>query len=50
VIKIDLLDLVDTIHDGMLDPGLTVRFANRFFGDTVPVNPENPSRDKAGLE
>ena len=40
---IDPLDLVETIREGLLvlDPDLTVRFANRSFGDTFAVTPED---------
>jgi chemotaxis protein methyltransferase CheR len=41
--EIDPLDLVETIREGLLvlDPDLTVRFANRSFGDTFAVAPED---------
>jgi chemotaxis protein methyltransferase CheR len=40
---IDPLDLVETIREGLLvlDPDLTDRFANRSFGDTFAVTPED---------
>jgi chemotaxis protein methyltransferase CheR len=40
---VDPLDLVETIREGVLvlDPDLTVRFANRSFGDTFAVTPED---------
>jgi PAS domain-containing protein len=41
--EVDPLDLVETIREGMLvlDPDLTVQFANRSFGDTFAVTPED---------
>ena len=41
--ELDPLDLVETIREGLLvlDPDLTVRFANRSFGDTFSVTPED---------
>jgi PAS domain-containing protein len=45
--EIDPLDLVETIREGLLvlDPDLTVRFANRSFGDAFTVHPRGyPSR------
>ena len=41
--EVDPLDLVETIREGLLvlDPDLTVRFANRSFGDTFAVAPED---------
>ena len=41
--EVDPLDLVETIREGLLvlDPDLTVRFANRSFGDTFAVTPED---------
>jgi len=40
---VDPLDIVETIREGLLvlDPDLTVRFANRSFGDTFAVTPED---------
>jgi len=40
---VDPLDLVETIREGLLvlDPDLTVRFANRSFGETFAVTPED---------
>ncbi|MHB8108269.1 MAG: sensor histidine kinase [Candidatus Cryosericum sp.] len=40
---VDPLDLVETIREGLLvlDPDLTVQFANRFFCETFAVTPEN---------
>jgi hypothetical protein len=37
--EVDPLDLVETIREGLLvlDPDLTVRFANRSFGETFAV-------------
>jgi PAS domain S-box-containing protein len=41
--EVDPLDLIETIREGLLvlDPDLTVRFANRSFGDTFAVTPED---------
>jgi len=41
--KIDLLNLVETIREGLvvLEPDLTVRFANRSFCQTFAVTPED---------
>ena len=41
--EVDPLDLVETIREGLLvlDPDLTVQFANRSFGDTFAVTPED---------
>src|SRR5580700_1283311 len=41
--EVDPLDLVETIREGLLvlDPDLTVRFANRSFCDTFAVAPED---------
>jgi PAS domain S-box-containing protein len=41
--EVDPLDLVETIREGLLvlDPDLTVRFANRSFGETFAVTPED---------
>jgi PAS domain S-box-containing protein len=41
--EVDPLDLVETIREGplVLDPDLTVRFANRSFADTFAVSPED---------
>ena len=40
--EVDPLDLLETIREGLLviDPDLTVRFANRSFCDTFAVTPE----------
>jgi len=48
VSEVDGLDLVDTIRAGLLlrEPDLTARFANRSFGDTFTVAPEDTPRDK----
>ena len=50
--EVDPLDLVETIREGLLvlDPDLTVRFANRSFGDAFTVTPEDTPRDKEGLQ
>ena len=49
--EVDPLDLVETIRKGLLvlDPDLTVRFANRSFGDAFTVTPDTPG-DKEGLQ
>ena len=41
--EVDPLDLVETIREGLLvlDPDLTIRFANRSFCDTFAVAPED---------
>ena len=41
--EVDPLDLVETIREGLLvlDPDLTVQFANRCFCETFAVTPEN---------
>src|SRR6202047_3161781 len=41
--EVDPLDLVETIREGLLVlvPALTVRFANRSFGETFAVTPED---------
>jgi len=41
--EVDPLDLVETIREGLLvlDPDLTVRFANRSFCETFAVTPED---------
>src|ERR1700688_4077868 len=41
--EVDPTDLVETIREGLivLDPDLTVRFANRSFCDTFAVAPED---------
>jgi PAS domain-containing protein len=43
VSEVDPLDLVETIREGLLvlDPDLTVRFANRSFGETFAVTPKD---------
>ena len=43
MLEVDALALVETIREGLLvlDPDLTVRFANRSFGDTFAVTPED---------
>ena len=43
------LDLVDTTREGLLDPSLTVRIANRSFDDTFTVTPEDTPRDQEGV-
>ena len=51
VSEVDPLDLVETIREGLLvlDLDLTVRFANRSFGDAFTVTPDTPG-DKEGLQ
>ena len=46
--EVDPLDLVETIREGLLvlDPDLTVQFANRSFCDTFAATPE----DTVGLK
>jgi PAS domain S-box-containing protein len=41
--EIEPLDLLETVREGLLvlDPDLTVRFANRSFGETFAVTPED---------
>ena len=41
--EVDPLDLVETIREGLLvlEPDLTIRFANRSFCDTFAVAPED---------
>jgi chemotaxis protein methyltransferase CheR len=43
VLEVDPLDIVETIREGLLvlDPDLTIRFANRTFCDTFAVAPED---------
>ena len=48
--EVDPLDLVETIREGLLDPDLRVRFANRSFGDAFTVTPEDTPRAKEGLQ
>ena len=50
--EVDPLDLVETIREGLLvlDPDLTVRFANRSFGDAFKDTPEDTPRAKEGLQ
>jgi hypothetical protein len=52
VSKVDPLDLVETIREGLLvlDAGLTVRFAHHSFGDTIAVTPKDTPRDKEGRQ
>jgi hypothetical protein len=46
VCDIDPMDLVATIRDDLLDPGLTVRFAHCFSGDAFTR--KGAPRDKEG--
>ena len=41
--EVDPLDIVETIREGLLvlDPDLTIRFANRAFCDKFSVAPEH---------
>ena len=50
--EVDPLDLVETIREGLLvlDPDLTVQFANRSFCDTFTVTPQDTPGDKAGRQ
>ena len=50
--EVDPLDLVETIREGLLvlDPDLTVRFANRSLGDAFTVTPEDTPGDKEGRQ
>ena len=50
--EIGLLDLRETIREGQLvpDPDLTVRFAQRSFGDTFTVIPKDTPRDQEGRQ
>lgn len=43
MLEVDPLDIVETIREGflVLDPDLTIRFANRTFYDTFAVAPED---------
>ena len=52
VSEVDPLDIVEMIREGLLvlDPDLTVRFANRSLGDAFTVTPEDTPRDKEGLQ
>jgi hypothetical protein len=40
------LDLAETIREGVLDADLMVRFADRSFGDTLAVTPEDTAGRK----
>jgi hypothetical protein len=48
--EVDPLDLVETIREGLLDPGLTVRIANHSAGDTFTATLKDTPRDKEGLQ
>ncbi len=50
--KVVPLDLVGTVREGLLvlEPDLTVRSANRSFGDTFTVTREDTPRDKEGMQ
>jgi PAS domain-containing protein len=49
--EVDPLDLLETIREGLLvlDPDLTVRFANRSFVDTFAVTPEDTGHSRVAL-
>ena len=46
------LDLAETTRDRLLvlDPDLTVRFADRSFGDVFTVTPKDTLRDQEGQQ
>ena len=46
------LDLAETARDRLLvlDPDLTVRFADRSFGDAFTVTPKDTPRDQEGQQ
>ena len=50
--KASPLDLAETTRDRLLvlDPDLTVRFADRSFGETYTVVPENTPREQEGQQ
>ena len=52
VCKASPLDLAETTRDRLLvlDPDLTVRFADRSFGDAFTVTPKDPPRDQEGQQ
>jgi len=44
--EVEALDFIETIREGVLDRDLTVRIANRSYGDTFTVSPAAILRDK----
>ena len=50
--KASPLDFAETTRDRLLvlDPDLTVRFADRFFGDAFTVTPKDTPRDQEGQQ
>ena len=46
------MDLAETTRDRLLvlDPDLTVRFADRSFGDAFTVTPKDTPRDQEGQQ
>jgi hypothetical protein len=48
----DVDDLAETTRDRLLvlDPNLTVRFADRSFGDAFTVTPKDTLRDQEGQQ
>jgi hypothetical protein len=50
--KASPLDLAETTRDRLLvlDPDLTVRFADRSFGDASTVTPKDTPRDQEGQQ
>jgi hypothetical protein len=52
VCKASPLDLAETARDRLLvlDPDLTVRFADRSFGDAFTVTPKDTPRDQEGQQ
>jgi hypothetical protein len=47
-----ILDLAETTRDRLLvlDPDLSVRFADRSFGDAFTVTPKDTPRDQEGQQ
>jgi hypothetical protein len=50
VCKASPLDFAETTRDRLLDPDLTVRFADRSFGDAFTVTPKDTPRDQEGQQ
>ena len=49
--KARLLDLAETTRDRLvLDPDLSVRFADHSFGDAFTVTPKDTPRDQEGQQ
>jgi hypothetical protein len=44
------LNVVKTIHEGVLEPDLMVRCANSSFGGTSTGTPKDTPRDKEGQQ